>query len=208
MFGWHAPSEFTPFFRRFFSDEETHFISGDSDLGTYRQLKEEVDAVSAVHGRKLLIKNLGLSLKITFLSRLFPGAKFIHVRRNAKDVIHSIDTMRKQLGIPEEDWWSIKPSNYPLLKGLDYPDKLIGQVKSIDLEIQAQVKHLRPENVLEVDFDGFLLNFESEMKTIQTFIGAENRGDNVLKFIPAKPTTNRASLDASFLSAIETAGLA
>lgn len=85
------------------------------ELKRWRQtLTDFARKLTLVHGRRLLFKSPAHSCRIPELRKLFPGAKFIAMRRNPLDVIASTLKMEAELvhhnslqhtaGAPDEAW--------------------------------------------------------------------------------------------------------
>lgn len=146
MYSMHAPSECTPYWKHFLTA-----ITKDSE-GTGRSKVNEIEQISDQYQSPMVIKNLSLSLALENILKLIPNARFVHVERDLESVAKSMLRVRKSLGVPEHEWWSIKPSNYDELKSLPEMERVKLQAESIDREIRAAIAKIPQEQVVHINY--------------------------------------------------------
>ena len=115
-------------------------------------IRAEILGVSAFLNKPLLFKNLNAGQRLRLLSRAFPDAKIIFIRRDPRFVIRSILKARRKAGARENDWWSIMPPNVDELRSLPETKMCAAQVYFLDRQIEEDLSLFPAENVKEIDF--------------------------------------------------------
>jgi|GEM_PF-2449890 len=174
MYSWHGPSECTPFWNQFFDNSTTHsMVNRTLDKNSGRHLKESVKMLAASGDGPLVIKNLGLSLKVEVLNELFPDALFIYVQRDMQDVKRSVLRVREQMKIKPADWWSIKPSTYSEIKSLHLEQKVERQIFDLRKEMEVQLSNIEEHRILKLDYSSFFADSEMWLKRCVGFMKTE-----------------------------------
>lgn len=151
-FGGHAPSECGGFWYRWLP-KSRHFVDHqDITEQMVDGIRAEILGVSAFLNKPLLFKNLNAGQRLRLLSRAFPDAKIIFIRRDPRFVIRSILKARRKAGARENDWWSIMPPNVDELRSLPETKMCAAQVYFLDRQIEEDLSLFPAENVKEIDF--------------------------------------------------------
>lgn len=151
-----APNEFWYFWRRFIPNTEPRHLDAES-LGKIRprELVAEFAAIEAALGKPLALKGLILELNLPFLSSILDRALFLFVKRHPFYTIQSLLESREQYFGNRRDWYSIKPKEYDLLKGLDPFEQVAGQVYFTNRTISDDLQQIDVARWLVVDYERF-----------------------------------------------------
>lgn len=121
------PHEGGQFFYQFFPKGEPYANSHDVSGVQKENLKKIIEDISQPH--KLFIsKNTFHSLRINILTEVFSKAVFIWVRRETNAIVYSIFKARRELNIPDNDWWGVKPPGWEKAQSLPVIEKTVWQV--------------------------------------------------------------------------------
>lgn len=162
--GWHAPSECPAFWYRSIPKELHRVVPNDLNREEQAALSDPLHAIMGKNGRPILIKNLLIVERLELIQHLFPNARFIVVERDRLHTARSILRQRKELGIPENEWWSARPRNYPELKELRLEEKVAAQVHYLEKDIRDGLQGIGPEQKTTLRFEELL---ENPMKTLE-----------------------------------------
>lgn len=150
--GWHAPSECGSFWYRWLP-KDRHFVDSDqADLKAIQEIKEEITATSNYFKKPMVFKNLNAGQRLRMLVKAFPDAKFIFVRRDPIYTVQSILKAKRQLKIPDNQFWSIMPPNVEELKKLDWPEQIVKQVYFLEKQIAKDLQLFPRQNVYEINY--------------------------------------------------------
>lgn len=145
---------------------------GEEDVNKYNcgDIKKLTAAITNRFGRPLLFKNLNAGMRIALLTKLFPGCKFIFIKRDPLFTAQSILLGRKKVFGDANKWWSVKPQNYNELKKLPYIEQIVKQVYFIEKQISSDLKKFSaPEKVLNINYEQ-LTEVEEVTERINDFI--------------------------------------
>ena len=154
-YGLHAPSECGAFWYRWLPIDR-HFIDFDELTGQdMREIKDVISAVSNYFDKPIVFKNLNAGQRMRMISEIFPDAKFIFVRRAPFFNAQSILMSKRKLGIPEDQFWSIKPSNFNELERLPWQDQVVQQIYYLENQIVGDAKYFNKGSLVEVYYSDF-----------------------------------------------------
>ena len=105
--GRYEPAECRAFWARFFPRDLSVANNADIKSNVLQRLQSELNALSAVQDRPLLLKNLYNSMFLVPLVRTFPESLFIIMKRGELDNARSIFKARQQLCKDYGCWWSV-----------------------------------------------------------------------------------------------------
>lgn len=186
----NGPWEGGEWWYRFFP-RSPHFVDGSSafmvdDAG----LKRSVANWTKRSSRSLLFKNLYASLRLRYLTRLFPSARYIHITRSEREQAQSILAMRKVLLGSYEPWSSMQPPGWELVVSEDPVTQVLYQIRKTNETIQDDLAaHGVPEsNIFQINYEDLCTNTHSTVKRLQGFasgFGVESRS---LERIPTQFT--------------------
>lgn len=174
--GYEGPHEFGHFWQRWFSYEETHRVSAEClaqvDV-TY--LNKELAAVESVFNRPTIYKNLAAcGMQSDFLAKILPKSAFIRLRRDPFRVACSLLKARQVVNNNKQDWFSVRPAEYPVLKDLNYADQIAGQIECIEKHLNRALEECPKNRKLEIDYDDLVTSTESTLERVANLIKGED----------------------------------
>jgi len=135
---------------------------------THKHIEQIKSITSQIHGKRLVVKHPRNSLRIPFIRKLFPNAKYVHVIRDGRDVTCSLMTKQGSgywAHMKPPDWRSWQ-KKYP--KG---PKKYAWQwTTTIDI-INSDKSKIPKSDFIEFKYEDFVRDAESTMKHIFDLLG-------------------------------------
>ena len=151
-YGGHAPSECGAFWYRWLP-KDRHFVDHkDVTSCMVDELRNEVLMVQEVFGEPMLFKNLNAGQRLRLISKAFPDAKIIFLRRDPRFVVRSILKARAKLGIGSNRWWSIMPPNVDALMDLPEGEMCAAQVYFLEKQIANDLVLFPSSNIRIVHY--------------------------------------------------------
>jgi hypothetical protein len=151
-----APNEFWYFWRRFIPNTEPRHLDAESlEKIRVKELVAELASIEAAFDKPLALKGMILELNIPFLSSILDQALFLVVKRHPFYTIQSLIESREQYFGDRRAWYSIKPKEYDLLKGLDPFEQVAGQVYFTNHTINEDLHQIDIARWLVVDYERF-----------------------------------------------------
>lgn len=153
VFGGHAPSECGSFWYQWLP-KENHFVDhGEVKPRHVAQIRFAICFPSRWFMRPILFKNLNAGQRLRLIHEAFPDAKIIFIRRDVEDTVASIMKARKDIGVPADRVWSVRPRNYRQLERLPEEEMCRQQVQWLERQIEEDLALFAPEQVCELHFD-------------------------------------------------------
>jgi LPS sulfotransferase NodH len=169
--GFHAPSECGRFWSRYFSQNKLHQISMEDSL------RRELVAIVNYYQKPLIIKNLFNSVRLDSLTRLFPEAYYIFIKRDPIFVAQSILLAKRRLNLADNDIWSVVPQNGDLLKGLNGYEQIVKQIFFIEKQIHDALQKMPSNKYLTIHYEQLISNLREEINQLGEHYGLEKRKD-------------------------------
>ncbi len=198
--------EFGYFWRRFFPNTQTDYAQTIKKENA-RILKTELSYLTNILHKPLLFKNLTCGLRMAPITRLFPNARFIFVKRNITDTALSILRARKKIYGNYHLWWSLRPRNIRRFQKMDYTQQIYHQIASTHEEIMNQSLQVRMP-VISVSYEELCRNPQTVLSrlalhlslkkerrlpvrgfNISTIVPANRAEENLVRFIAENPLT-------------------
>ncbi len=179
-YGYNAPSECGSFWYRWLPRDK-HFIDwNDFDRNIVHKIRQEVYSASNIIKRPIVFKNLNAGQRLRLISRTFPNARIIHIKREAAYNIQSILKARRNNNIPEHSWWSIKPPYYTSYLNLSEIKMCTAQYKGILKQIDEDRK-LFPENQWkDIEYENFIDDPQMTIESLMDFLDIPLRSNTDL----------------------------
>ncbi|MCP3928809.1 MAG: sulfotransferase [Bacteroidetes bacterium] len=155
-----SPSEHPNFWFQWFpSDGDLgHYVKPDGiNLRNYESLKQSVESITVIMRKPMVFKCLYLDMTVGTLAQIFPGAKFIFVRRDLFMNCQSILLGRLKQKNPKE-WWSVKMPHYERLLSLPIWQQVTQQVFHTDRIILKDLKQYAPGRFIELQYEEICQN--------------------------------------------------
>lgn len=151
--GWHAPSECPPYWYRSIPRNKHRIEPDDLNEIERSRLRDPLLAIMGKRDRAFLVKNLLSIERMDLIKELFPNARFLFLKRDRLRTAISIVRQREILGIPEADWWSARPPEYPQLKELPLRQRVAAQIHYIEEEAHRSLKEVPEEQKKELAYE-------------------------------------------------------
>ncbi len=183
-----------------------HAPSEAGDFFSLSDYEKRVQALLHKNQKPWIFKNLTLSTQVNRLTQANPDAKFIVIKRDLLDTALSIYDARIALNIDKEAWWSAKPSSYYEIHSLPLHQRIIRQVIDLNTDIEKQIKEIREEQKMTINYDIMHLEQETILNEVESFIGAEcTVRENAHALVYKQGSKNRENHPeyASFVNALE-----
>lgn len=170
--GGHAPSECGAFWYRWMP-KDRHFVDeNDIDEKALKEIRLEITSVINYHDKPIIFKNLNAGLRMRVLSKIFPEAKFIWIKRDPRYVSQSILKGREKVNANLSKWWSLMPRNYEILKKMTPIVQVVGQIYSIEQQIYKDKSMFSIKNILVLHYAD-LNKLEAVLAKVHQFIGSD-----------------------------------
>ncbi|MFC2089959.1 sulfotransferase [Bacteroidota bacterium] len=198
--GLHAPSEAGMLWYRWFP-------GGDAELENYslsekskNELKDSVLSVIGRHQKPLVIKNLNMVLRMKVIKDLFPGARFIYIRRDPVYIAQSIYQARKANAVDHtREWWSVPIPGYQSLLELPEEMQIARQVTDLQQLIEKELAELSAEKIMEVKYEDI---DEDLVNKLKHFLGVEFRSETSISDITFR-NTNKINIDIEVFNSLQ-----
>lgn len=102
-------------------------------------LEKSVAVWTSRAGRSLLFKNLYASLRLRYITEVFPNAHFIHITRNERDQAISILRAREMIYGSYSRWWSMKPPGWQSVEKSDPVSQVLFQIRKTNETVVADL---------------------------------------------------------------------
>jgi len=117
--------------------------------------------------KTLVVKNVNSSVRIPFIKKLFPHARFVHVIRDGRDVACSLGR-----GNEGSMWMHTKPTGWNnLQKKIVGPERGAWIWNTIINTVKEDVKKLPSENFYEIRYEDLVTNPEKTMQMLFNILG-------------------------------------
>lgn len=103
-------------------------------------------------GRPMVFKSFHAIWHLPALCRALSKTILVVVKRDPLAVAQSLVKMREQLYGSRDAWASAKPREYEWLKDADYATQIAGQIHYVNCAIQAGVRAVSPDAVVEISY--------------------------------------------------------
>lgn len=158
--GLHAPSEIAPLWYRWLPRGHHYAAKNDVTARATRELRQEVIGTSVTYGMPWVFKNLANSERLGWLHAVLPEARVLVVRRNVDEVVSSIITARRSVGVPSHAWWSIKPKDWEAIPTDNEAELVRHQVDAICSDINVGLRQFEEADIAVVDYADFRVGIE------------------------------------------------
>lgn len=176
--GPHAPSECGGFWYRWLTVDR-HFIDYDDITEEMiEQIRDEITAVINCFDKPLVFKNLNAGQRLRLLQKCFPDAKFIFLKRDPLFTAQSILKAKRKVGISDDIFWSVMPSNVKELEKLNSYEQIIKQIYFLEKQIIEDRKLFDEKNILMVNYKELGEVFEDVLLECQKFITTNEKTES------------------------------
>lgn len=169
--GWAGPHEFGYFWSRWFPFGKTHKLDADQIATVDRAgLLRSVASLEEVYQKPMFFKFLANTLQIEFLSELFPHSLFVICRRSPLYNAQSLALSRDELFGDRTAWFSTRPGDYHHLRRLEWHQQVVGQLASIQTDMEKGLQRVPPNRKLDVSYHNVCEHPRREVATILNLV--------------------------------------
>jgi len=164
--GLHAPSESGRLWYRWFpknSIESARIITA-TEAGIAHSLNNTITQTMLGYKQPLIFKNLMNVLRLQAISKIWPDARIISIKRDVIDTALSIREARLKANNDLEQWWSVAPPEYHDLRSRPWPEQVVGQILAIEKHIERDISLF--EYHTEIAFETFKQSPEDAAREI------------------------------------------
>jgi len=180
--GLMAPSEASKVIEHWFGDDD-YQVNTDHMLHNYTCKK--INALVKLFGGPILIKNMKLCLKMSQLSKIFPNAVFIHIKRDPLYTAQSILQARQKIYGTMDKWWSFKVPGYEELEKKSCYVQVIQQVNIVNRQIENQYQQIERKKVITIRYEELCEHPQTVLNQLML----------ELPFLSKKPNNNSTALN-------------
>lgn len=202
--GFLGPTEHHGFWRQWVPDspnEEHKWDSQNLTSDRIERLRNSVNSISSIFDKPLIIKCLYLDLNVSELQRIFPGSKYIYVKRNPVDVCASIFKKRSVMNNPQE-WWSVRIPGYKNLYGFPLWKQVVHQVYTIEREIERDIASMDSGRSFVIQYDELCQQPGRVLGNIETWLKPDGYTAYTDWQVPTRFEVSRQYIDNDFNSKI------
>ena len=150
--GAMSPSDGWEIFHRWFPRYD---YTKSVELDDLFELRNVVRLFESIFHAPFANKNNSNSVRIKYLSRLFPGAIFIHVMRDIESSVMSLLESRQKHNIKIDEWWGVPPPQFADMKFSKELKRAVCQIWGVNAFIQSSLSQLQAENWYSVSYEHF-----------------------------------------------------
>lgn len=177
----HEPSEAGNLWRKWMPQGVNYIQEKDIEEDKLKLFSDFIRAVSNKSESVFVIKNLYFSQRLRYLKASGLNVKLIYLRRNPVYTAQSIYMARNQTLKDIDQWWSVGPKNYEVLKDLEVYQQIAGQVYYIEKQIESDLQLFDKQDVMYIRYEDLENNVYPILSRIKKFINADfisDRGSN------------------------------
>lgn len=178
--GFHGPSECGQFWYRWLPRDH-HFIDYDEITKEMVEgIRMNITAITNYFDKPLIFKNLNAGQRLLLLHKISPDARIIWIRRDIESVVCSQLSIRKQLDIGKNEWWSIMPPDYKDLLNFNEVEMVVRGVHSIEKQISKDLSLFDSHNIIKINYEELCFDREVIMQNLGERLKLRRRDDTVL----------------------------
>jgi hypothetical protein len=165
------PHEFGFFWNRWLPySEKTHRLSVlERKKIRKNELKKEINALASLYDKPFFVKNGIAGINAGVMAELFPTARFLVIKRKHEYTAQSLLETRNSLYGNINEWWSLRPTHYLIIKDLAPYEQVVKQVTEIYEDIEEELSGYK-DRVYYVDYEVFCEKPVEVMEAIFNFL--------------------------------------
>lgn len=150
--GWRAPSQGWLFWARWFPGEQAYVGAGEISSNSIREMRNTIALIESIYHRPFVNKNLSLGVRLQPLNEAFPEALFIRIHRDRIDNAQSLLKGRKEYAGDINNWISVKPLEYSLIRSKDPITQVCEQIYYLEDNINKDISLIGEERCLSLSY--------------------------------------------------------
>lgn len=165
-----GPHEFGYFWKHWLKSDDLTFGKTASEEINWTDLARVFANIAAAARRPVVFKSFLLAAYLEEMLEAAPRTCFLWVRRDLVDSARSLVDARVTMYGSRDSWMSIKPPQYDQLITKHYWQQVAGQVYHLDRLIDAQVRRVQHNNVLEIHYEDLCLHPVDTLDHVRTLL--------------------------------------
>lgn len=188
---WNAPSECGEFWYRWFPREPAYTPAGAVTHDSVLELQAVVAAIVRAWGLPLVFKNMYCALRLAPLREAFPGALFIHCKRDPLYCGQSLLRTRERVFGDMKVWWSMKPKEYDGIRHHHYCEQVIEQIYYIERQIEQDLRLFREGQSFTVNYEVFCARPRDVLREVRRWLSQQGIDLQLRAVIPSQFRASR-----------------
>lgn len=141
----------------------------------WESLKEALYQITLAYEKPVIYKSFQYGFHAKEAAKRMPKTIFLHIERDLIQNAYSILQLRKNMLNDENQWASIKPVQYNLLKTENKYRQIIGQVLFLNYEYKKQLDSVPKENKLFIRYNDLCNDTENIIKQVSDKINEHEK---------------------------------
>lgn len=154
--GLAGSNEFGYFWNRWFElGHDTHHLPKELlNKVNVEELRRALVSLEVIYKKPIVFQNpTWFSFQADWLAKNIQNSIFVVCQRNPLYIAQSLIIARRKKFHNERDWWSIKPSNFHVLKNLSVWEQVVAQAKYVEREINETILNVPKDRIVVADYD-------------------------------------------------------
>ena len=186
------PSEASAVFKKWFGGGHPSQVVSAAVLPEMEShLFLTMKSIYALTGRPMVVKNAWNCFRIADISRIFPNAHFVWIRRDIAHSALSDLAARYRRGGPEV-WNSATPANYLEIQKLPYWEQVVEQQYEYNITLQQDLQTHAEGRFYETWYEDICGDLKTHLNLLAVFLGAVGKislAELPLPFLSDSPLT-------------------
>ena len=174
--GLNSPSECGVLWYRWLPRNKDFVELRDFSEDSILEAKAVLSAIINYYNKPLMINNNNLGLKLRFLSKVFPDAKYIVADREPYYVAQSLLSARKYFYGVYDQWWSIRPKNIDQIEKETPLKQVVQQHYYINQQMFSDLETLVfDENWMIVSYEEFCQKSDEKLEMVSKLMNYKTK---------------------------------
>jgi len=159
--GFMSPHEFWYFWTRFIEFPEIPFSEEEFSRNfDFNMFQNELKLLKHAFQKPFIMKAHIIVWYMESVSKNLKNIIYLHLKRDPIDSVRSLLKAREKWTGSLEEWFTVKPKEYDILKTMDPFHQVAGQIYFMDREIHSK-KHCLGDDYIQVNYEEFCRDPES-----------------------------------------------
>ncbi len=132
----------------------------------WKDLKEALYQITLAYEKPVVYKSFQFGFHAKEAVKRMPKTLFLHIERDLIQNAFSILKLRSSTLGNEDEWASIKPVQYQILKNENKYRQIIGQILFLNFEYRKQLNDIPEENKLFLDYRDLCIGTDKIIKEV------------------------------------------
>ncbi|MGM0411603.1 MAG: sulfotransferase [Bacillota bacterium] len=179
--GWLSPSQGYKVWNRWFPNDQSYVGENILKKKELNEISNTIKSISNNCKKPFINKWPGNSVRILPLKKALPDTLFIRITRDPLYVAGSIFEATKNFLDNEDEWFSTKPKEYPMIKNHPILQRICEQVFFLEKNITEDLEKDKNTKVYNVSYEKLCQNPNYILEEINAFINHNNKYKPITK---------------------------